>query len=127
MFDRTSSDLGSAVGQINGEDINANQLERRGYDWKNGYGAPSDEKDINGDGHPVIKITKDAKSIIFQSRFGSTKLLASEIARKTDAGILENILRTHYLADNRKTLKAANREKIQNDPPGLAMDLPESI
>lgn len=42
MFGRTYSDLGSVVGQINGEDIHANQLERRGYDWENGYGTPSD-------------------------------------------------------------------------------------
>ncbi len=33
MFGRTYSDLGSVVGQINGEDIRANQLERHGYDW----------------------------------------------------------------------------------------------
>lgn len=55
------------------------------------------KKDINGDGQPVRKITKDAKSIIiFQLCFGSTKLLASKIVPKTDAGILESILRTHY-------------------------------
>lgn len=34
MFGRTYSDLGPVVGQINGEDIRANQLERRGYDWR---------------------------------------------------------------------------------------------
>lgn len=56
------------------------------------------KKDTNDNGQPVRKITKDAKSIIiFQSLFGSTKLLASKIVPKTDAGILENILRTHYL------------------------------
>ena len=42
MFGRTYSDLGSVVGQINGEDIRANQLESRGYDWENGYVTPSD-------------------------------------------------------------------------------------
>lgn len=62
MFGRTYSDLGSVVGQINGEDIRANQLERRGYDWENGYGTPSDGQDTNRDGQPVRKLTKDAKS-----------------------------------------------------------------
>lgn len=42
MFGRTYSDLGSVVGQINGEDIRANQLERHGYDWENDYVTPSD-------------------------------------------------------------------------------------
>lgn len=81
MFGRTYSDLGPVVGQINGEDIRANQLERRGYNWENGYGTPSD-------GQPVRKLTKDAKSIIiFWSCSGSTKLLASKIARETGANI----------------------------------------
>ncbi|OXC28823.1 flavodoxin family protein [Lactobacillus crispatus] len=88
MFGRTYSYLGSVVGQINGEDIRANQLERRGYDWENGYGTPSDGQDTNRDGQPVRKLTKDAKSIIiFWSRSGSTKLLASKIARETGANI----------------------------------------
>lgn len=62
MFGRTYSNLGPVVGQINGEDIRANQLERRGYDWENGYGTPSDGQDTNRDGQPVRKLTKDAKS-----------------------------------------------------------------
>lgn len=62
MFGRTYSDLGPVVGQINGEDIRANQLERRGYDLENGYGTPSDGQDTNRDGQPVRKLTKDAKS-----------------------------------------------------------------
>lgn len=122
MFGRTYSDLGSVVGQINGEDIRANQLERRGYDWENGYGTPSDDQDTNRDGQPVRKLTKDAKSIIiFWSRSGSTKLLASKIARKTDADILEITLRNPYPANYRKTLNRANCERIQNDPPELEM------
>lgn len=119
MFGRTYSDLGSIVGQINGEDIRANQLERRGYDWENGYGTPSD-------GQPVRKLTKDAKSIIiFWSCSGSTKLLASKIARETDADILEITLRNPYPANYRKTLNRANRERIQNDSPELEMQLPD--
>lgn len=126
MFGRTYSDLGSVVGQINGEDIRANQLERHGYDWENGYGTPSDGQDTNRDGQPVRKLTKDAKSIIiFWSRSGSTKLLASKIARETDADILEITLRNPYPANYRKTLSRANRERIQNDPPELGMQLPD--
>ena len=126
MFGRTYSDLGLVVGQINGEDIRANQLERRGYDLENGYVTPSDGQDTNRDGQPVRKLTKDAKSIIiFWSRSGSTKLLASKIARETDADILEITLRNPYPANYRKTLSRANREKIQNDPPELEMQLPD--
>ena len=126
MFGRTYSDLGPVVGQINGEDIRANQLERRGYDLENGYGTPSDGQDTNRDGQPVRKLTKDAKSIIiFWSRSGSTKLLASKIVRETDADILEITLRNPYPANYRKTLSRANRERIQNDPPELEMQLPD--
>src|SRR5699024_6557860 len=46
----------------NGEDIRANQLERRGNDWENGYVTPSDGQDTNRDGQPARKLTKDAKS-----------------------------------------------------------------
>lgn len=69
MFGRTYSDLGSVVGQINGEDIRANQLERRGYDWENGYGTPSDGQDTNRDGQPVRKLTKDTNfsKVLFSS------------------------------------------------------------
>ena len=126
MLGRVYSDLGPVVGQINGEDIHANQLERRGYDWENGYGTPSDGKDTNRDGQPVRKLTKDAKSIIiFWSRSGSTKLLASKIARETGADILEITLKTLYPANYRKTLSRANRERIQDAPPELAMQLPD--
>lgn len=122
MFGRTYSDLGPVGGQINGEDIRANQLERRGYDWENGYGTPSDGQDTNRDGQPVRKLTKDAKSIIiFWSCSGSTKLLASKIARETGADILEITLRNPYPANYRKTLNRANCERIQNDPPELEM------
>lgn len=126
MLGRVYSDLGPVVGQINGEDIHANQLERRGYDWENGYGTPSDGKDTNRDGQPVRKLTKDAKSIIiFWSRSGSTKLLASKIARETGVDILEITLKTLYPANYRKTLSRANRERIQDAPPELAMQLPD--
>lgn len=126
MFGRTYSDLGPVVGQINGEDIRANQLERRGYDWKNGYGTPSDGQDTNRDGQPVRKLTKDAKSIIiFWSCSGSTKLLASKVACETGADILEITLRNPYPANYRKTLNRANCERIQNDSSELEMQLPD--
>lgn len=126
MFGRTYSDLGPVVGQINGEDIRANQLERRGYDWENGYGTPSDGQDTNRDGQPVRKLTKDAKSIIiFWSCSGSTKLLASKVACETGADILEITLRNPYPANYRKTLNRANCERIQNDSSELEMQLPD--
>lgn len=126
IFNRTYSDLGPVVGTIDGEDIRANQLQRRGYNWENGYGTPSDGEDTNSEGQAIRKLTKDAKSIIiFWSRSGSTKLLASKIARETNADILEITLKIPYPANYRKTLDRANRERIQNDPPRLAMQLPD--
>lgn len=126
MFGCTYSDLGPVVGKINGQDIRANQLQRRGYDWENGYGTPSDGQDTNRDGQPARKLTWDAKSIIiFWSRSGSTKLLASKIARETGADILEITLKTPYPANYRKTLNRANRERISNNPPELEMQLPD--
>lgn len=126
MFGSVYSDLGPVVGKINGQDIRANQLQRCGHDWENGYGTPSDGQDTNRDGQSVRKLTQKAKSIIiFWSRSGSTKLLASKIARKTGADILEITLKTPYPANYRQTLSRANRERIQNDPPELAMDLPD--
>src|SRR5699024_11981135 len=89
MFGRTYSDLGSVVGQINVEDIRANQLERRGYDWENGYVTPSDGQDTNRDGQPVRKLTKDAKSRSeehtseLQSRFDLVCRLLLEKKKKT--------------------------------------------
>lgn len=51
--------------------------------------------------------------------------MASKIARETGADILEITLKTPYPANYRKTLSRANRERIQNDPPELAMQLPD--
>ena len=64
MFGRTYSDLGPVVGQINGEDIRANQLERHGYDWENGYVTPSDGQDTNRDGQPVRKLRFSINSCV---------------------------------------------------------------
>lgn len=126
MFNKVYSDLGPIVGQIVGKEIRANQIMRRGYDWENGYGTPSDGYDTNLDSSPVRKITKSAKSIIvFWSRSGSTELLASKIAQATGADVLEIVLKHPYPANYRKTLNRANRERIQNDPPELQMQLPD--
>lgn len=124
-YSRTG-DLGPVVGKIAGQPIRANQLLRRGYDWENGYGTPSDGQDTDSEGGPIRKLTPAAKSIIiFWSRSGSTKLLASKIAALTQADILEITLKKPYPAAYQKTLARANRERLRNDPPTLDMTLPD--
>lgn len=119
------ANLGPIIGTIDGQPIRANQLLRRGYNWEQGYGTPSDGHDTNAEGTPIRKLTKDARSIIiFWSRSGSTKLLASKIAKLTGADILEITQKIPYPAAYKKTLARANRERLQNDPPELKMDLP---
>lgn len=87
---KDKNNLGPVVGSIDGHDIQANQLQRKGWSWGNGYNTPSDGADTNAGQQPVRKLTKDAKSIvIFWSRSGSTKLLASQIAKRTGSDILE--------------------------------------
>lgn len=118
--------LGPVVGHIDDNQIRANQLQRKGYSWGNGYNTPSDGADTNADQQPVRRLTPTAKSIIiFWSRSGSTKLLASQIAERTGADILEITLRDPYPANYQRTLHRANRERLTNRPPKLNLDLPD--
>lgn len=121
-----NNELGPVVGQIDDNQIRANQLERKGYSWGNGYNTPSDGANTNADQHPVRRLTATAnRIIIFWSRSGSTKLLASQIADQTGADVLEITLRDPYPANYQKTLHRANRERLTNRPPKLNMNLPD--
>lgn len=120
---RSNSKLGPVVGHINGKAIRANQLLRNS-NWNGGYGTPSDGKDTNRDHGATRKITKKAKSlIIYWSRSGSTELLASKIAKKTNADIYEIRLQNPYPANYKKTLKRANAEREEGRPPKVVKDL----
>lgn len=124
MFNKNS--LGPVVGSLDGNQIRANQLQRKGFSWENGYNTPSDGQDTNAGQQPVSHLTADAKSIIiFWSRSGSTKLLASQIAAKTGADVFEITLRDPYSGNYQKTLRRANRERLTNRPPKLNMALPD--
>lgn len=119
-----SSKLGPVVGHINGKSIRANQLLCRS-NWNGGYGTPSDGNDTNRDHKATRKLTKNAKSlIIYWSRSGSTELLASKIAKKTNADIYEIKLQNPYPANYKKTLKRANAERQEGRPPKVIEDLP---
>lgn len=122
---KTKNKLGPVVGKIDGKPIRANQL-LRDSNWNGGYGTPSDGKDTNKDNGPVRRITKNSKSIIiYWSRSGSTELLASKIAQRTDADIFEIQLQNPYPANYKKTLARANRERENNQPPKVVQDLPD--
>ena len=121
---KNNSKLGPVVGRIDGKPIHANQL-LRDSDWNGGYGTPSDGNDTNKENKPVRRLTKNAKSIIiYWSRSGSTELLASKIAKKTNADIFEIQLKNPYPANYKKTLARANRERENNQPPKVVEDLP---
>lgn len=125
MFQRQTQ-LGPVVGKIGNNEIRANQLQRKGLTWGNGANTPSDGHDTNEGQKPVRILTPDATSIvIFWSRSGSTKLLASQIAERTGADVLEITLQTPYPANYQQTLHRANRERLTNRPPKLAMQVPD--
>lgn len=115
--------LGHVVGKIGNNNIRANQLQ---LSWGNGANTPSDGHDTNEGQKPVRILTPDAAIIvIFCSRSGSTKLLASQIVEQTGADVLEIILQTSYPANYQRTLHRANRERLTNRPPQLAMQVPD--
>lgn len=122
---RTNDKLGPVVGHIAGKPIRANQLLRKNDSkWDGGYGTPSDGKDTNSVNKPTRVHTKKAKSlIIYWSRSGSTELLASKVAKLTHADIYEIRLRHPYPANYRKTLKRANAERENGNPPAVIHDL----
>lgn len=119
-----NSKLGPVVGKIAGKPIRANQLLRKS-NWNGGYGTPSDGKDTNRDHKPVRRLTKKSKNlIIYWSRSGSTELLASKIAKKTNVDIFEIRLQKPYPANYQKTLARANAERENGRPPKVVKDLP---
>lgn len=123
---KSDQDLGPVVDQLNGKDIRANQIQRRGFTWQNGYGTPSDGHDTSLGQKPVRKLTKDAKSIIiFWSRSGSTAVLASQIERITNADVLEVTLKEPYSANYQETLSRAEYERQNHRPPSIQMDMPD--
>lgn len=125
IFNR-SNNLGPVVGQINGKDIYANQLLRKGYNWQNGYGTPSDGQDTNKNGGPIRKLIGKSKDlIIYWSRSGSTELLASMIEKETNADIFQIELQKLYPANYQKTLNRANNERLSHQPPKVIQDLPD--
>lgn len=119
-------DLGPIVGELAGKKIRANQLLRRGYSWRQGYGTPSDGQDTSSEHAPIKKLTKDAHSIIiFWSRSGSTELLASKIAAATRADLLEVVLAHPYPANYQLTLARAEEERLDGRPPRAVTKLPD--
>lgn len=119
------TDLGPIVGQILGKDIRANQLMRKGYDWDEGAGSPSDGQDTNALQGPVRKKTANATSlIIYWSRSGSTELLASKILKQIpEADVFQIQLKHPYPANYQETLDRANRERLTSNPPEVVPDL----
>lgn len=125
IIKKNNSQLGPVVGTIAGKSIRANQLMRNDAKWGGGYGTPSDGKDTNKSHGATRRLTKKAKSIIiYWSRSGSTELLASKIAKKTNADIFEIRLRNPYPANYKKTLARANKERETGRPPKVIKDLP---
>lgn len=120
------TDLGPIVGQILGKNIRANQLMRKGYDWDEGAGSPSDGQDTNLIQGPVRKLTQNAKIlIIYWSRSGSTELLASKILEQLpDADVFQIKLVNPYPANYQQTLDRANSERLSSNPPKVVADLP---
>lgn len=87
-YDQQNEENRKVAGRIDGNPIYAPQLTKSNSEWRNGYGAKSDGQDTNSENQPTRKLTKNAKSlIIYFSRSGSTELLASKIAKETNADI----------------------------------------
>lgn len=110
---------------IDGQKITAYQLGKNSNEWRNGAGTISDGMDTNKNNHPTRKLTDSAKNIvIYFSRSGSTELLASKIAKKANADILEITVKDPYPSNYPKTLARANFERENMDYPELNMELP---
>jgi len=126
IFERNNTRNQQDSEKIDGQSITATQLGRSNSEWRNGYGMPSDGKDTNSKNTPTRKLTKNAKSIIiYFSRSGSTELLASKIAAKTNSDILEIVVKDNYSGNYQKTLSRANSERENEDYPELNMQVPD--
>lgn len=116
----------STTATIAGQPINAVQLSKSNSAWQNGANTVSDGKDTNSRNRPTLQLTKNAKSIIiYFSRSGSTELLASQIAQRTGADILEIVVKDPYASNYQQTLTRANAERENQDYPALNMTTPD--
>lgn len=124
LINRSSNQ--QASDKIDGQPIQAPQLSKSDSEWRNGYGTKSDGQDTNSENKPTRKLTENAKSIIiYFSRSGSTELLASKVAKKTNADILEIVVKDPYSGDYSSTLSRANSERDNEDYPELNMQVPD--
>lgn len=107
--------LGPRVGKIAGKSIYAPQLLKRGFDW--------DGNDTNGNGQPIRHLTENSDQLlIFWSRSGSTKLLASKIVDRIHPDIYQIQLENPYPAEYFETLDRANWERENVRPPKIIED-----
>ncbi|MCJ8185975.1 flavodoxin family protein [Lactiplantibacillus pentosus] len=122
----TSSLRQSSGATIVNQPISAPQLQKSNSAWRNGYGTRSDGADTNSRNTPTRRLTADAKSIIiYFSRSGSTELLASKVAQRTNADILEIVVKDTYAANYESTLARANLERENGTYPELNMQVPD--
>ncbi|GEN94479.1 flavodoxin family protein [Pediococcus ethanolidurans] len=125
-YDQQNEENRKVAGRIDGNPIYAPQLTKSNSEWRNGYGTKSDGQDTNSENQPTRKLTKNAKSlIIYFSRSGSTELLASKIAKETNADILEIIVKNPYAGNYQKTLSRANSERESQNYPKIDMNVPD--
>ncbi|MDV7718711.1 flavodoxin [Pediococcus ethanolidurans] len=125
-YDQQNEENRKVAGRIDGNPIYAPQLTKLNSEWRNGYGTKSDGQDTNSENQPTRKLTKSAKNlIIYFSRSGSTELLASKIAKETNADILEIIVKNPYAGNYQKTLSRANSERESQNYPKIDMNVPD--
>ncbi|MDR7701608.1 flavodoxin [Lactiplantibacillus plantarum] len=112
--------------QISDQPVVAYQLGKTASIWRHGAGTKSDGMDTNASNQPTRRLTKQARSIIiYFSRSGSTELLASQIAKETQADILEIVVKSPYSRNYQQTLARANSERETANYPELNMQVPD--
>ena len=112
--------------QISSQSVIAYQLGKTASVWRHGAGTSSDGMDTNADNQPARRLTKQARSIIiYFSRSGSTELLANQIAKETQADILEIVVKAPYDSNYQQTLARANSERETANYPELNMQVPD--
>ncbi|WP_434432440.1 flavodoxin [Lactiplantibacillus paraplantarum] len=126
--ERMNVEAGSAVmdNQISGQLVTVYQLGKTASAWRHGAGTSSDGMDTNASNQPTRRLTKQARSIIiYFSRSGSTELLAKQIAKETQADILEIVVKEPYDSNYQQTLARANSERETANYPELNMQVPD--
>lgn len=126
--ERMNVEAGSAVmdNQISGQPVTVYQLGKTASAWRHGAGTSSDGMDTNASNQPTRRLTKQARSIIiYFSRSGSTELLANQIAKETQADILEIVVKEPYDSNYQQTLARANSERETANYPELNMQAPD--